>query len=82
MIESSIGIDLGTTHSCTAVWKDGKVLIVTNSQGFNTTPSFVAFKGDDITVGNAAQNAMTQNPMGTIFDAKRLIGKKFTDESV
>ena len=82
MTACSIGIDLGTTHSCTATLKDDKVVIVTNAQGFNTTPSFVAFRGDEATVGGAAQNSMTQNPTGTIYDAKRLIGKKFSDASV
>ena len=78
----SIGIDLGTTHSCVAVLIDGEVVIVPNEQGSKTTPSFVAYRGDAPTVGGAAQNSITQNPTGTIYDAKRLIGKKFSDASV
>ena len=80
--EPSMGIDLGTTNSCVGVWIDGKVDIITSQTGARTTPSFVAFRKTGRVVGDTAKNAAASNAKNTIFDAKRLIGKKFSDRSV
>ena len=77
-----IGIDLGTTNSCVAVLDGGEVKVIENSEGSRTTPSIVAFTGDEVLVGQAAKRQAVTNPQDTLFAVKRLIGRKFDDEVV
>ena len=77
-----VGIDLGTTYSCAGIFKNGRVEIIPNELGSRITPSVVAFTDEEKLVGEAANNQASMNPTRTIYDVKRLIGRKFLDESV
>lgn len=82
MTKHVMGIDLGTTYSCVGVWMNDRVEIVSNDQGNRTTPSWVAFTDSERLLGEAAKNQVVSNPTNTIFDAKRFIGRRFSEKTI
>ena len=78
----AIGIDLGTTYSCVGWWKDNRCEIIANDQGNRTTPSYVGFTDKERLIGEGAKHQSSANPENTVFDAKRLIGRKFSESTL
>lgn len=78
----AVGLDLGTCYSCVSVWKNGRAEVIANDQGNRTTPSYVAFTDTERLVGDAARNQAAMNPKNSVYDAKRLIGRSFSDKTV
>jgi heat shock protein 1/8 len=70
------------SYSCVAVWQNDRVEIIANDQGNRTTPSYVGFTDSERLIGDAAKNQVAMNPYNTVFDAKRLIGRRFADAEV
>merc|ERR1711971_1007002 len=80
--KQAVGIDLGTTYSCVGVFQHGKVEIIANDQGNRTTPSYVAFTDTERLIGDSAKIQVAMNPSNTVFDAKRLMGRKYNDPTI
>lgn len=77
-----IGIDLGTTYSCVGIYKNGHVEIITNELGNRITPSVVSFSEEERMIGESAKNQAALHPQNTVYDVKRLIGRKYSDKTV
>jgi L1 cell adhesion molecule like protein len=79
---TAIGIDLGTTYSCVDIFRHNRVDIIANEMGNRTTPLYVAFTANERLIGDAAKNQVAMNATNTVFDAKRMIGRKYSDPIV
>ena len=73
---------MGTTHSCVGIWQSDRVEIIANDQGNRTTPSYVAFTDTERLIGDAAKNQIAMNVTNIVFDAKRMIGRRFSDPTI